>query len=120
MVQEAENMREADQRKKDTVQAKNDAETLGYQVEKQITELKDKMTSDDAAELKKLLEDVRTCLASEDPNLEEVQQKTKDLQEKSWKVTQQAYQQGSSSEDQSQSEEPKKDDKKEEPEKEKK
>jgi len=118
MVQEAENMREADQRKKDTVQAKNDAETLGYQVEKQLSELKDKMTSDDAAELKKLLEDLRTCLASEDPNLEEVQQKTKDLQEKSWKVTQQAYQQGSS-EDQSQSEDAKKDDKKEEAETEK-
>jgi len=119
MVQEAENMREADQRKKDTVQAKNDAETLGYQVEKQLSELKDKMSSDDAAELKKLLEDLRTCLAAEDVNLEEVQQKTKDLQEKSWKVTQQAYQQGAS-EDQSQSEDAKTDEKKEEPEKEKK
>merc|ERR1712084_73610 len=32
MVQEAEQMRESDQKKKDTVQAKNDAETLGYQV----------------------------------------------------------------------------------------
>merc|ERR1712094_142836 len=35
MVQDAENMRDSDQKKKDTVQAKNDAETLGYQVEKQ-------------------------------------------------------------------------------------
>jgi len=122
MVQEAENMRESDQRKKDTVQAKNDAETLGYQVEKQLVELKDKMTSDDAAELKKLLEDLRTVLAAEEPDLEEVQQKTKDMQEKSWKITQQAYQQGAS-EDQSQSEDAKKDEKdekKEEPEKEKK
>lgn len=33
MVQEAERMREADQRKKDTVQAKNEGETLAYQVE---------------------------------------------------------------------------------------
>merc|ERR1712232_572000 len=33
MVQEAEQMREVDQKKKDTVTAKNDAETLGYQVE---------------------------------------------------------------------------------------
>merc|ERR1712050_474801 len=62
MVQEAEQMRESDQKKKDTVQAKNDAETLGYQVEKQITELKDKMTSDDASELKKLLEELRTFM----------------------------------------------------------
>merc|ERR1719159_837474 len=46
MVQEAENMREADQMKKETVQAKNDAETLGYQVEKQLTDLKEKMVKE--------------------------------------------------------------------------
>eukprot|EP00931_Biecheleriopsis_adriatica_P019495 TRINITY_DN1326_c0_g1_i2.p1 TRINITY_DN1326_c0_g1~~TRINITY_DN1326_c0_g1_i2.p1 ORF type:complete len:667 (+),score=229.62 TRINITY_DN1326_c0_g1_i2:61-2061(+) len=120
MVNEAEQMREADQKKKDTVQAKNEAETLGYQVEKQLTELKDKMTSDDAAELKKLLEELRTCLASDSADLEEVQQKTKDLQEKSWKVTQQAYQQGASSEGDSSTEgktDEKKEEKKEEKEK---
>lgn len=41
MVQEAEQMREADQKKKDGVQVKNDAETLCYQVEKQLSELKE-------------------------------------------------------------------------------
>merc|ERR1712232_290792 len=61
MVQEAEQMREADEKKKETVQAKNDAETLGYQVEKQLSELKDKMTTEDAAELQKKLEDLRAC-----------------------------------------------------------
>merc|ERR1711904_382080 len=48
MVQEAEQMREADEKKKEGVQAKNDAETLCYQVEKQLTELKDKMSTADA------------------------------------------------------------------------
>jgi molecular chaperone DnaK len=95
MVQEAESMREADGRKKDTVAAKNDAETLAYQVEKQLSELKDKMSSTDAEELKKKMEDLRAYLA-EDPDLDELKAKTKDLQEKSWKVTQEAYQQASS------------------------
>merc|ERR1719291_1018783 len=95
MVQEAESMREADSRKKDTVAAKNDAETLAYQVEKQLSELKDKMSSTDAEELKKKMEDLRAYLA-EDPDLDELKAKTKDLQEKSWKVTQEAYQQASS------------------------
>jgi molecular chaperone DnaK len=95
MVQEAESMREADSRKKDTVAAKNDAETLAYQVEKQLSELKDKMSSTDADELKKKMEDLRAYLA-EDPDLDELKAKTKDLQEKSWKVTQDAYQQASS------------------------
>merc|ERR1712228_27593 len=55
MVQEAEDMREADAKKRDGVTVRNDAETLCYQVK----------------------------------------QKTKDLQEASWKVTQQAYQNAS-------------------------
>lgn len=118
MVQEAEQMREADQRKKDTVQAKNEAETLAYQAEKQQTDLKDKMSTADADELKKLTEDLRACLANDDADLDDVKQKTKELQEKVWKVTQQAYQQGSASEESSSK--PEEEEKKEEKEKEKK
>merc|ERR1712203_462791 len=86
MVNEAEQMREADQQKKDTVQVKNDAETLCYQAEKQLSELKDKMST--------------AVLHSKT--------KTKDLQELSWKVTQQAYQQNSTEGGES-GDEPKKD-----------
>merc|ERR1712232_1314087 len=92
MVQEAEQMREADQAKKEAVQAKNDAETLCFQVEKQLSELKDKMSTADADDLKKKMEDVRTAIAAEG-DAEELKNKTKDLQDASWKVTQQAYQQ---------------------------
>merc|ERR1719155_279568 len=45
MVQEAEQMREADNKKKEAVTAKNEGETLAYQVEKQLSELKDKMST---------------------------------------------------------------------------
>merc|ERR1711865_1297264 len=65
MVQEAEEMREADSKKKDAVQAKNDAETLCYQVEKQLSELKDKMSTADADELKLKLAGVRELLTGE-------------------------------------------------------
>jgi len=95
MVQDAEAMRDADQRKKDTVQSKNDAETLGYQVEKQLTELKDKMSTTDAEELKKRLEDLRACTAEGEPDLENLKKLTSELQEKSWAVTQAAYQSSS-------------------------
>merc|ERR1712139_695286 len=89
-------MRESDEKKKDTVTAKNEAETLSYQVEKQLSELKDKMSTSDAEELKKKLEDVRACSASEDADLDELKNLTKELQEKSWAVTQAAYQSSSS------------------------
>jgi molecular chaperone DnaK len=103
MVQDAEAMRDADQQKKDTVQAKNDSETLSYQVEKQLSELKDKMSTADADELKKKLEDLRAYSASGEVDLEELKKKTSELQEKSWAVTQAAYQSGSA--DQSSTEE---------------
>merc|ERR1712107_877587 len=74
MVEEAEQMREADQAKRDTVTAKNDAETLGYQVEKQMTELKEKMSKDDADDLKKKLDDLRGLIGSDAPDLEELKE----------------------------------------------
>merc|ERR1712050_91951 len=86
----------ADNKKKEGVTAKNDAETLCYQVEKQLSELKDKMSTADADDLKKKMEDLRTSLTGDDIDPDEIKQKTKDLQEVSWKVTQQAYQQSSS------------------------
>merc|ERR1712228_69367 len=92
MVQEAEQMREADQKKKEGVTAKNDAESLCHQVEKQLSELKDKMSTADADDLKKKMEEVRTAIAAEG-DAEELKNKTKELQDASWKVTQQAYQQ---------------------------
>merc|ERR1712203_246618 len=98
MVQEAEEMRETDTLKKEGVTVKNDAETLCYQVEKQLSELKDKMSTADADDLKKKMEDVRSSMVGDDMDQELVKQKTKDLQEASWKVTQQAYQQASSEE----------------------
>merc|ERR1712007_266753 len=94
MVQQAEDMRDADSRKKELVTARNDAETLAYQVEKQTVELKDKMSTADADELKSKVADIRQYMASDDIDPEELKRKTKDLQEKSWKVTQEAYQQG--------------------------
>merc|ERR1712018_349966 len=109
MVEEAEQMREADQAKRETVTAKNDAETLGYQVEKQMTELKEKISKDDADDLKKKLDDLRALIGSDAPDLEELKEKTKTLQEASWKVTQQVYQNASGNEQKDgASEEPKK------------
>merc|ERR1712048_259286 len=98
MVEEAEQMREADQQKKETVTAKNDAETLGYQVEKQLSELKEKMSKEDGDDLRKKMEELRAYMTG-DVDLEELNEKTKQLQEQSWKVTQQVYQNNSSTEE---------------------
>merc|ERR1712056_144265 len=95
MVQEAEQMRESDEKRKESVQLRNDGETLCYQVEKQLSDLKEKISTADADDLKKKMEDLRTCMTGDSADPEEIKTKTKELQEASWKVTQQAYQQGS-------------------------
>merc|ERR1712032_1256022 len=120
MVQDAEQMREADNKRKDAVSLKNDAETLCYQVEKQMSDLKDKISTADADDLKAKMSDLRQAMAEESPEPESIRTKTKDLQEASWKVTQQAYQQGSSSNEEQPKEEKTKDEKTKEEESEKK
>merc|ERR1712032_1079199 len=99
---------------------KNDGETLCYQVEKQLSDLKDKISTDDASDLKKKMEELRQTMVDDSADPEEIKTKTKDLQEASWKVTQQAYQQGGDSEESSDAKDGSsdaKDDKKEEKEK---
>ena len=56
------------------------------------------MTKEDGDELRKKMEDLRAYMAG-DVDLEELKEKTKQLQEQSWKVTQQVYQSNSSTDD---------------------
>merc|ERR1712124_122195 len=106
MVDEAEKMKEADEKTRSGVQAKNDAENLCYAVEKQLTELKDKISSGDKSELEDKMQKLRSEMAVPDADMERVQTLTKELQDVSWRVTQQAYQSsdsGSSQETQEES-----------------
>ncbi|EER06140.1 heat shock protein hsp70, putative [Perkinsus marinus ATCC 50983] len=98
MVNEAESMKEQDEKRKQAVGAKNDAETLVYSVERQLSELKDKMSDADAEDLKQKIAAVRSTLTTDD--VDEIKNKTKELQDASWKVSSQAYQQGSNDQQQ--------------------
>merc|ERR1712093_538379 len=91
MVNEAESMKEADEKQKNSVQAKNDAENLCYAVEKRLTELKE-ISSGDKSELEDKMQKLRSEMAVPDGDMERIQTLTKELQDVSWRVTQQAYQ----------------------------
>merc|ERR1719409_1801380 len=111
MVDDAEKMKEADEKARSGVQAKNDAENLCYAVEKQLTELKEKISSSDKQELEDKMQKLRSEMATPEADVERVQTLTKELQDVSWHVTQQAYQSSESSGEQ-QTEEPKSEEKK--------
>jgi molecular chaperone DnaK len=112
MVDDAEKMKEADEKARSGVQAKNDAENLCYAVEKQLTELKEKISSSDKQELEDKMQKLRSEMATPEADVERIQTLTKELQDVSWRVTQQAYQSSESSGEQ-QTEEPKSEEKKE-------
>jgi molecular chaperone DnaK len=97
MVQEAEAMKDQDEKQRAGVQAKNDGENLCYAVEKQLTELKEKISSGDKQELEEKMQKLRSEMAVPEADVERVQTLTKELQDVSWRVTQQAYQSADSS-----------------------
>jgi len=97
MVQEAERMREQDQKRTQAVEARNAGENLAYQVEKQLSEHKDKMSTDEAEDLKKKLEALREVMGTDEPD--EIKAKTEELQQLSWKATESMYKASDSSGD---------------------
>jgi len=92
MVQDAERMKDEDMKEQTKVQAKNEAENLCYAVEKQLTELKDKMSAGDKSELEEKMAKLRAEMAGAEVDTERIQTLTKELQDVSWRVTQSAYQ----------------------------
>ena len=80
-MNDAENAREADEAKKAGVQVKNDAENLCYTVEKQMTDLKEKMTEGDKTDLQEKMKALRTALTGAEggeADLEAIKEKHKD------------------------------------------
>eukprot|EP00922_Rhytidocystis_sp_ex-Travisia-forbesii_P005471 GHVS01007978.1.p1 GENE.GHVS01007978.1~~GHVS01007978.1.p1 ORF type:complete len:675 (+),score=165.09 GHVS01007978.1:143-2167(+) len=96
MVKDAETYKEKDEKKKASISAKNEAETLIYSVEKQIDDFKEKISEADKTDLKGKLEKLRSVMTSEEGD--EIRASHKELQEVSWKISQQVYSQQSSSE----------------------
>jgi molecular chaperone DnaK len=66
MVQEAEANANADKERREKIDRKNQADSLVYQAEKQLTELGDKVPADDKTKAEALIKDLKEALAAED------------------------------------------------------
>lgn len=91
MVRDAEAFKESDQQRKMAVDAKNEAETLVYSVKKQLSDFRDKISQEDVKGLEEKTAALESAMAGDDA--EKIKQATKDLQELSWKVSKDMYQQ---------------------------
>jgi molecular chaperone DnaK len=91
MVKDAEANAAEDEKRKDSVETKNNAESLVYQTEKQLQELGDKVPADLKSTIDPKLQALKDAVAQSEPDIEMLKKMTKDLQEELMKVGQAAY-----------------------------
>ena len=89
MVKDAEANAEADKQKKEVVEAKNRAEGLVHEVEKNLKEFGDKVSDADKENIKKAVEDTKAAMEKE--NLEDLKSKTDALMQASMKLGEAMY-----------------------------
>jgi chaperone protein DnaK len=91
MVRDAEANADQDNKRKEAVETKNNAESLVYQTEKQLKDLGDKVPADLKASIEPKLDALKSKVGEADPDTELLKTMTKDLQEELMKVGQAAY-----------------------------
>jgi molecular chaperone DnaK len=89
MVKEAEANAEGDKKKREAVEAKNQAESMVHSTEKSLKDYGDKVSADDKLAIETALNDVRNVLESDDA--EQIKEKTAALAEVSMKLGEAMY-----------------------------
>ncbi len=88
-VKEAEQFAEEDKKKKEAIEIRNQADTLVYQSEKALEELKDKVTEEDTAKIKAACEKVKTALNGTDNDA--IKAATEELQKEFYEISAKLY-----------------------------
>ena len=91
MVREAESNATADKERREKIDRKNQADSLAYQIEKQMAELGDKVPDADKTKLEGLLKDLREAIDKEDDAA--IKTLTTELQQAFYAVSSNLYQQ---------------------------
>jgi len=105
MIQDAEANKESDSKRKELVDARNQADALVHQTEKSIVDLGDKVSEEDKTNIQSAIDGLKETLKDENASKEQIDEKVKVLTEVSHKLSEAAYKN-----DQSSTEEKKKDD----------
>ncbi|MCY6489923.1 molecular chaperone DnaK [Leptolyngbya sp. GGD] len=91
MVRDAEQNASTDKERRERIDLKNQADSLAYQAEKQISELGDKVPADDKTKVEGLVKDLRDAIAAED--FDRIKSLQTDLQQSLYGISQNLYQQ---------------------------
>ncbi len=91
MMKEAEANKEADEKRKEMADAKNEAEQAIFAAEGAIRDLGDKLSDDEKTTVEDLIKDVKEVLEKEDVSLDDIKDKTSKLQEKAMELAGKVY-----------------------------
>ncbi|MBP2024782.1 molecular chaperone DnaK [Peptoniphilus stercorisuis] len=90
-VKEAEMYAQEDTKKKELIEARNNADAMIYQSESTLEELKDKISEEDKEKINKNIEELKSVKDSDD--LEEIKNKTEELTKSFYAVSEEIYKQ---------------------------
>ena len=88
-VKEAEMYAQEDSKKKDLIEAKNNADSMIYQSEQTLKDVEGKISADDKASIEKAVEELKAVKDGED--LEEIKAKTENLTQAFYKISEELY-----------------------------
>jgi molecular chaperone DnaK len=91
MVRDAEVNASTDKDKRDKIDLKNQADSLAYQAEKQLSDLGDKVSADDKAKVETGVKNLREAIQAE--NFDQIQTLKTDLEQTLYQITTNLYQQ---------------------------
>ncbi|MDQ0318335.1 molecular chaperone DnaK [Pararhizobium capsulatum DSM 1112] len=91
MVKDAEANAEADKKRREGVEAKNQAESLIHSSEKSLKEFGDKVTEADRNAISDAIASLKTAVEASEPDAEDIKTKTQTLMEASMKLGQAMY-----------------------------
>ena len=91
MVKDAELHKEEDKKRKDAVEARNQADALVHQTEKSMSELGEKVPADDRSNIEAALNDLKDVLKDENSSKEQIDAKVEALSKASHKLAEAMY-----------------------------
>ena len=91
MVKDAEANADADKKKRESIDARNEADSLVYQTEKNLKDLGDKVNADDKAKVEAAANELKEALKGDD--VEAIKAKSEALKQASYKIAEELYKQ---------------------------
>eukprot|EP00041_Stephanoeca_diplocostata_P039718 m.1637569 g.1637569 ORF g.1637569 m.1637569 type:complete len:686 (-) comp25947_c0_seq1:2882-4939(-) len=101
MVEEAAQYAEEDGKRKEAIEARNSADSVIHDAEKNLDEFKDQLSDEQSEELRAKIAETQEVVAKEDADAEEIRKASSDLQAASLKTFEEAYKKKSSESDES-------------------